>query len=517
MTDTYLHHDLFSRAQPVPWEKVLRGFRDLGVPPEGEPGEQLACEPSLNRYTAFWVFGPTLDAAYAALEGMWLAAPIRTKALIERLEPKLFELLHRHYDQASGRFVTDSSNRTRGLFSAHTGLGVLRSLTGVHGNESLGEERARAGFERIGLESESVHDLLADCRRGDGVVENPDHPLVPTVTALYTASSILWNLEGDSSDGLPRFIEPRRLERFLLGCLKHQHVDDRRVSGFVIHPDHQELCVNTTYFGLQLMERLGIPLDLACQQEIESFLTLSYCDGGFSSTRREPRSLNATFWGLKGLQIVMPPDRWREFLTKAKTRIARFLLECWRSTGGGAPFAPYPDKFVENCLATRYWLQILATLEVPLENGHRDEVFRFYQDRLDEKTGDFEAYPREAIDLQNLTLPKLEVVLTEKDEKLLRYHEEKLDDSDRPPSYTLDTRMIDLYERLEQLERVKRLAEPRNRPEVEQQLKATWQKLRRRQEEEADRFEAHFEAEVLAPLRAGRAELAELRERLTSQ
>lgn len=504
-----------SPARPVPWRRLLAAFRDLGVPPDEDPGEQLACEPSLNRYTAFWVFGETLDATYAALEGMRLADEERAEPLLTRLEPRLYEFLHRHYDSEGSRFVTDCSDRTGGLFAAHTGLGVLRSLARVDGNENLGEERAQAGLARIDVESESIHDLLAACRAGDGVVENPAHPLIPTVTALYTASSILWNLEGNGSDRLPRFIEPRRLERFLLGCLRRQRVDERRIAGFVIHPDHQELCVNTTYFGLQLMKRLEIPLDLERQREIESFLTLSYCEGGFRSTRREPRSLNATFWGLRGLALVMPPDRWLRFRESKRGRIAQFLLECRRQRGGGAPFARDPKRFVENCLATRYWLQIPKLLEFPLSSEQSGEVFRFYEDRLNEETGGFESYPPTAVDRRDLTPAALEAALERKDATLLRHHDAKLDDPSRPPAYAPDTKMIELYERLEELERSLGDAGPRDRQDVERRIEETWRQLRLRQEEEADRFEAHFEAEVLAPLRAGRADLTEIRERLS--
>ena len=373
--------------------KILEGFRDLGVP--DDPTEKLACEPSFNRYTTFWVLGDTLNASYAALEGMLLACRDEARSAIKTIRPTILSYLARHFDPARGRFATDSSDRTHGLFATHVAIGVMRSLEGLGSKECLGWERfdrflREIGPEAAGAGAEGLKDLLAGCCEGDGFVENLERPLIPTLTALYTASSILWYLgeDPDHESGLTRFIEPHRLERFLFGCLKRHLVDGRWISGFAIHPDHSELCVNTTFFGLRLMDRLGVSREPGCDLEIEGFLTQSYKDGGFSSTRWEPRSLNATYWGLRALKIVLP-TRWTDFLSKHGPSIGRFVASCQNRCNAGAPFAPDLARYGENCLATRYWLQIMRLLSVDLDNEERKRIFEFFWKRFDPEMGGF--------------------------------------------------------------------------------------------------------------------------------
>jgi hypothetical protein len=502
----------------LPARRLLKGFRDLGV--SEDPHDRLACEPSFNRYTAFWILGETLDAAYAALEGMLLASRERALQAIENMRRQVLSSLGRHFDPQQSRFTTDSSDRTRGLFAAHTAIGVMRSLEGLPSNRPLTWTGFRKYLDRTGYGApvharEGLENLLAGCREGDAVVENPQRPLIPTITALYTASSILWFLgEGTNDDrdgGLSRFIDRRRLERFLRGCLKRQRVDDWWIAGFVMHPDHEELCVNTTYFGLKLMERLGVALEPGCDREIEAFLTLSERDGGFSSTRREPRSLNATLWGLKGLQLVAPP-RWAAFVRGRRSSITRFLTLCRNRDNGGAPFAPDLTRYGENCLATRYWLQIHELLGLDLSVADRERAFEFFRWQGNESTGGFRAYPEDLVDLRGFGADDLERFLAEKDDKLLRYHHRKLHDLEQAPSYAPDTRMIALYDRLAALER-EEMCRELDPVKIRAELDAVWKELRARQEAEAARFEARFDEEVLAPLRAGRAELAALRER----
>lgn len=508
-------------APPLPAQWILDGFRDLGVP--DEPSEKLACEPSFNRYTAYWVLGNTLDAGYAALEGMLWAWGKKACSRIEELKPKVLLYLAKCFDDQDGRFATDSSDRTRGLFATHTAIGVMRSLEGGHSSQRLTWKRFVGYLEEMGFAVslrgiEELKGLLAASRRGDAVIENPDKPLIPTLTALYTASSILWCL-GDDEDlggGLTNFIEPRRLERFLFGCLKRQRLDDGWVSGFAIHPDHSELCVNTTFFGLKLMERLGVSLEPGCDLEIEAFLTLSCKDGGFSSTRPEPRSLNATYWGLRALRMVAPSDRWTEFVTRRRGMIKKFVRSCWNRPSGGARFATDLSRYAENCLATRYWLQIHKLADLELADQERDTVFEFFRAQFDDRTGGFRAYPQNRVDLSGFGPEDLERFLEDKDDKLLHQHTSRLYDPARPPSYFPDTRLIDLYERLADLEHEKS-NDLRDPAVIDRDTERIWQELRACQEAEAARFEACFDAEILRPLRSGRAELAALRERIADR
>jgi hypothetical protein len=505
----------------LPARKILDGFRDLGV--RDDPTEKLACEPSFNRYTAFWVLGETLDAGYAALEGMLLACPREARAVINGIRPAVLSYLAGRFDPMCGRFATDSSGRTRGLFATHAAIGVMRSLEGLESNQRLGREGFGQYLRAIGAEvacegPEGIEALLAGCRAGDGVVENPEKPLIPTLTALYTASSILWYLGEDQSEklGLTRFLEQHRLERFLFGCLKRHVVDGQWVSGFTIHPDHSELCVNTTFFGLRLMDRLGVSREARCDKEIERFLTLSHKDGGFSSTRWEPRSLNATYWGLRALKIVAPPTRWTDFLSRHRRSIGSFVASCRNPHNAGAPFAPDLARYGENCLATRYWLQIMRLLGVDLDDGERKRIFEFFRQRFDPATGGFRAYPGERVALDGFAAPELEQFLDGKDERLLAHHRQNTEGLKRPPFFSPDTHTIELYDRLVELEAAKGRSEG-DTGAIEEQVEQTWRELRARQEVQAARYESVFDEEVLAPLRRGLLEIEEIEARLANR
>ena len=516
MSDLEPMHELRTGTAPrLPARTVLEGFRDLGVPDESS--EKLACEPSLNRYTAYWVLGNTLDAGYAALEGMLWASKERAFSWIDEHRPTILSYLARCYNEEDHRFATDSTERTRGLFATHTAIGIMRSLERLRPKQRLTKTRFTDCLKEMGVRApdlgpKALKDLLAESRCGDAVVENPNKPLLPSLTALYTASLIHYSLAGESATNgdLGGFIEPSRLERFFFGCLKRQRVDDGWASGFVIHPDHSELCVNTTFFGLSLMERQGIHLEPGCKQEIAAFLAQSCKDGGFSSTRSESRSLNATYWGLRALKIVAP-DGWGGFLQKRREAIKAFVRSCWNPKSGGARFAMDASRYAENCLATRYWLQIQREFDLGLTDSEKDKAFGFFQAQFDTATGGFRGYPEARVDASEFGPDTLEGFLDEKDRKLLEHHHSRLH-GPSASSYFPDTRMIELYDRLAELEH-ESLRRRKDPMAVREETEEVWRQLQARQEAEAARFEAQFDAEILAPLRAGRAELAALRER----
>jgi hypothetical protein len=493
---------------PLSAREILKGFRDLGTDEHRET--RLACDPSFNRYTAFWVLGETLDAAYAALEGMSLVSPERARSLTDEARPAILRFLAQHYDPDAGRFSTDSSPRTRGIFAFHTAIGTLRSLHQIRADRRLPHKAFEESAHAIGTTSEAVRqgldELIAVSREGDGVVENPARPLIPSLTALYTASSALWYLQcHERSKGgrtnIYRFIDSWRLERFVDGCIKRQRIGDRVIAGFSIHPDHQELCVNTTSFGLRLRQRLGMALDADLAREIECFLRLSHRDGGFSSTLWEPRSLNATYLGLRALQMLLPENRWKGFLKQEGEAIRRFVESCSNPTTGGAPFAPDLDRYRENCLATRYRIQTLRLLDCPLPKGSVTSTFEFFHGLYNRDTGGFHAYPAGQIVRNDFDLQALERYLDDKDEILHRHHQEKLADPSHVPSYSPDSRTLKLYDRLAELEASRA---------DEEEIEAVWQALRQVQEAEAARFEAYFDARVLKPLEEGHAELDRL-------
>lgn len=495
---------------PLPARRLLGGFRDLGVGDDEDRRSKLACDPSFNRYTAYWLLGETLDAAYAAFEGIFLISPAEADALVTESEGRITGFLEQHHDPASGCFIADSSERTRGISAFHAAVGLARGLAKIQPGKPL-TSKALGGLV-LGTEGggrkllDAAESLVADARCGDGVLENPARPLIPTLTTLYTAASVLWNLSPTRSRGIYRLVPPERLERFVAGCIKRQRVAERLVAGFSVHPDHWELCVNTTCFGLRLMKRLGLPLDGDLRRSIESFLTLSYRDGGFSSTLWEPRSLNATFFGLRAFRLLGAAQS-RRFVAKHRRDILSFVRSCWNPKTGGAPFSPDWTRYRENCLATRYWLQILEHIEAPLDPREAAETLRFFKSTYDPRSGGFRGYAADQVDTEGFGLRELERYLDGKDRSFRREHRRKLEDPGRPVSpspgtrYFPDTRLVALYDRLADLERHKE--EARDAGAVEEEIEETWRELRSRQESEADRLEDYFMRNVVSQLDQG--------------
>lgn len=422
---------------PLHAKTLLYGFRDLGV--DGEGNENLlACDASFNRYSAFWVLGETLDAGYAAMEGMLRLFPKRAKDLFASSKDSILGFLASHFDRETGRFVTDSSRRTGGTFAYHAAVGVMRSLEGFP-EKRLPFQTFDDYIRKIGgdprIARRAIADLITAGRQGDGLLENPEAPLIPSVTAMYTAASLLWYLQPEKPEDGPailRFLERPRVENFLDGCIKRQQVEERVIAGFTIHPDHSELCVNTTFFGLRLRKTLEVPLETQLAREIESFLTLSYKDGGFSSTLWEPRSLNATYLGLKALRLVMTDsgrsDRWENFIYRERKAIRGFVSSCTNLATGGSRFTPDFERYRENCLATRYRVQTLKEI-LRVEPSKEDEeaTYRFFVGQFDEASGGFHAYPADQVDTSGFGLEELENFLKAKDRSLMSRHKERSD------------------------------------------------------------------------------------------
>lgn len=507
---------------PLPARRLLSGFRDLGTDAshgaDAAAKDLLACDPSFNRYTAYWVLGPTLDASYAALEGMRLADAERSASRIAEIKPSVTRFLADHYDSTSGRFSTNASPRTRGVFAFHAAVGVVHSLHALPIGEKVSQPILAEVFSDLGTTLPRARDLLRDmiaqCRDGDGLVENPDKALVPSLTAMYTANLMLWYLsDGDDRMTLTSLIEPRRLQRFCDGCLKRQCVGAQRIAGFSIHPDHEELCVNTTSFGLRLRERLGLGLDAEVRKEIEAFLTLSFRDGGFSSTLWEPRSLNATFLGLKALKLIIDGDGWAAFLTGNGQAIRSFVGTCQRPGTGAAAFSPQWATYRPNALATRYRLQILEMLDEGQTPDHANPSFSFFNEQFDRAIGGFRGYPADAVLHNGFSAKDLEQYLDQKDEILKASHQEQLNRPSRPPSYRPDTTTLKLYDRLAELGQ-ERARHPESE-ELTEEIDRTWHQLRQREEAEAARYEGRLE-EILAPLRRGSARLDELERSLAT-
>lgn len=483
---------------PLEPYRIYDGFRDLGVENESDFTPALACDPSFNRYSAFWLLGPTLDSTYPALEGLALAPPAdRGASAVKERRPDVKRFLGDRFD--GRRFATDSSPRTRGIFAPLAAINVMKSLEGIELRKPLTEKRFRALMDEVSGPAAAasalvgIEELIAECRSsdGEGLIDNPAKPLVPSLTALSTAASVLWNLwpEKPRRD-LRRYFPLRSLQRFVSGCIQRLDEDGVRLAGFSIHPDIDQLCVNTTFFGIRLAHRLQIDLEDEVRDGIGAFLRRSYKDGGFSSTLDEPRSLNATFFGLRALELL-DREAWQRFLADQSWAVEKFVSTCWRLQTGGFAFAADLRHYRENCLATRYALQILKSTARPFPVGTGE----FFLRQFDEDSGGFVAYPPEAVVTDRFGIGEVEDYLEQKDEKLRRSFSSRaqanLADRDR-------RRIEGLYDRLAELEEGTEAASTDHRAEAAELR----QQLETLQQRRAEHLRADFEVEVLRPLNA---------------
>lgn len=511
-----MHNTESHETAPLSLEQVLYPFRDLGGPQSSN--QQLACDPIFNRYSAFWLTGATLDATYAALEGMHILRPEQTRSFVRQEHSRLLSFLAERYHSISGRFRTDSSERTEGVFACHSAIHVMRSLCGKLGNQPLGIEAYRQTLSSMDLDLQgdpidAIRDMIADCRYEGGLTDNPKSRLVPSLTALYTATRVLKNLfDGEWLTELWKLIDQRQSERFLLGCLQQQRVTGRQVAGFSIHPDTEELCVNTTHFGLKLFHTLEMPIDSAIRGEIKEFLLAVYCDGGFSSTLYEPRSLNATFFGFSALRRLIDSAAWQDFKAEHLSAIQRFLDSCARATNGGSQFASGERRFVENTLATRYRVQIRRVLG--LQSDQQDgEVreFEFFLDQYSESVGGFRAYPEgRVVEVGPGGAEELERRLGQKDDEFLEYFRS------RTSSFgwdSADRKIADLYWEIAQMEAGLETS-PRDQ-DLEKRRAQAVAKLVAYQSKRADWIETQYEQEIEPSFRRAEEQLAAARNLLS--
>lgn len=492
---------------------VLGAFRDLGT--DAEADDKLACDPSFNRYAAYWTLGETLDAGYAALEGMLRLAPARTARFVREEGRKLLAFLADRYDSSSGRFSTDSSHRTRGVFAWHSAIGVMKSLLAARRGEnapdsvfrrSISAEKVRAVLTEMGCDRperkavEAVEELVADCRSNGGLVENPESPLIPSLTALYTASSVLWNLSDETrTSRLFDLLSRSRVEGFVRGCVRRVYLAGRWIAGFSIHPDIEELCINTTSFGLRLAGRLELDLGAEIENEIREFLLLAYRDGGFSSTLWEPRSLNATFFGLRSLEALMPAQEWSAWRRREREAIQEFVGSCtW--TNGGAAFTPDFTHFRENCLASRYRVQVLEYLGAAPRDG---DTYDFFRARYNPRTGGFGAYPTDRVSIRADDQEWIEQHLAEKDDQLLsRFGREEGEAEAAVPTELpwdgLGAEINDLYVRLAELEEERQAGS--GNPVLETRIDGMLARIESLERMEAASYRAFFDAQVARPV-----------------
>ncbi len=524
-------HDTGNRVPRLDGRSLLEGFRDLGNPPAKVGDRRLACDPGFNRYSAYWVLGPTLDSVNHAMEAMNALDRRSMKEFIAANRASLRSFLGSHFDAGSGRFHTNSSLRTAGILGWQAGVGTVKALYQCSDKKSLGSEQFRKELIATGRVTRSfdplraVLGLLRESYEDGAFFDNPDEPLLPTLTTLHVAALVLWNLDKKNlRRRLGEVADLAEVERFIRGCLKSRDVGGRRVAAFTIHPDVEELCVNTTSFGLQLLKRLEIEPPPELRVPMINFLLLAYRGGGFSSTLWEPRSLNATFFGLRALERLMG-DEWPVFIRSHAGEILVFLRSCScernvsRSTADpdaertvGFRFAADAARYRQNCLATRYAIHVLDRfgLDVDEMRDQLDEIrgpaFSFLKGQYTPDAGGFCAYQREEVcDLARNDHEWLDRFLEAKDAQLMAAVTGQAGGTIPPEESQVpfDSRIDALYSRLQSLS-IEDLPDDPER--TAQRIQASHQ-LELLLQEEVKRLREQFAREYEAPIEEARKNL----------
>lgn len=521
-----------SSLHAISIQKVPESFRDEGVPRSARIG-QLACDATFNRYASQWLLQESsLDSAYAAIEALAQLPGTAAGQFLERHEEEFSSLLARHFDR--GVFRADGTRRTRGVFACHAAIGVMKSLANLHSRPFIQGGRpgqalthgryddmvcSLPGVGRLDLPPhEHVLRLIEESAAASPIrgalLDHPASRLPPTLTVLYTAANVVWNLFPD--DAVDRFfglVDEHGCRRFLEGCLRQDTRDSVDLAGFTVHPASEELCTNTTFFGLKLLDRLGLrelTLDSGIHRGITAFLvSFAYKDGGFTSTLQEGPSLNATFLSLRALEMLLPEEEFLAFVRAEARRIQDFVDRCSNPVNGGARFAPDDRRFVENCLATRYRLQIVDLLARTNGESVPEELIadthRFLMACYDPRSGGFLAYApgRLKVDVDD---PRgwLEAYLDERDEVLRA--------ALTRPELEREIEIDRAYRELEEL--CLQRSDEGEIPDLEQQVSVVEARLRDLQAEEAQdlrRRAAWILADLGIDLEGSESRLAEVR------
>jgi len=527
-------------SSPLPARDILAAYRDLGSRRETVAEAALSCDPNFNRYTSYWLIGETLDSTYAALAGLRLLSQERAREFIEDNRSAITDFLMRHFDAESCTFTTDSSQRTRGIFAFHSAIGVIKSLTDPRSHhasvtgDSPGRHLGISAYGAVLLASEVkvpqaelaeavVHfvEQAAEASPLPGsLLDSPGSPLPPSLTVLYTAYMVLWNLfdREEARQRLLSILDEGLCRRFIAGCIETSWLGEMRLAGFTIHPASSELCSNTTFFGLTLLDRLGIlheVLTPELRQGMVNFIRgIAFHGDGFRSTLGEEPSLNATFFSLRALRLLLGGREFRAFAERNTPRIRGFVERCTSEVSGGSAFTSDFGRYVENGLATRYGIQILHILdratqagdggrerEPPFARESEEAAFSFLESLYNPRSGGFRGYPPERIAIEE-TDPGcwLEKQLARKDEAV-RLHLAH-------PGLEADFEIDGLYRDLAAA-CARREAGEGGRPDEE--VEEILVRLRKLQAEEADRFWQEANTRLSMPLDYGQTRLMEAR------
>lgn len=488
---------------------IMNSFRDQGGPhPEGD--RRLSCDPNFNRYSAYWLLGPTLDATHMALET--LSASKAGRSFIETHHRDILRFIGDSYVHGSGRFRTCPRPRTEGIFATHAAIGALKVTHGLPTGRPIGaDEYRRLVVEAAGASAidpvQGVLDLFREAAEVSPLpgtmIDNPNVPLVPTVTSLQTGYSLLWNLFDDEAPQILFDLLGRdEVLGFLWDCLKTFDVGEMKVTGFTIHPTVDTLCVNTSFFALRMIRRLGLwdeLLDIEAERRVVTFLCqLGFQGRGFRSTLNEKISLNATHFGLEALSLFRSDgtSTLDSLVDEASESIHSFVKSCVRPDGGAA--FGLNDLYKANCVATRYAQRILVRLPTTRDSEDLWRGFAaFCMRQFDEQRGGFSAYSTELpLPVEDAEL--IESKIEEKNDDLLgqRSWREEPD-----PLRKLHFRTDMVFKNVDRLLTLRN--EHPEDPSVEERLAREVARLEELRDREAGLWKQQFDLHTLKPLKEG--------------
>jgi len=338
-----------------PDEELCFLTSELGIP-------KLTLDPLFRRFMSHWNDGPTLDAAYFALEALLISDP--EVELPEHFVEVLRHFLKTCYLASERGFWTSPFGSTASLYGTLCGIGVMKSLGRYGCNERPGDtvEDCNEYYSRFTGDdfAKNVTDLLrARVAKSEGTLFDSKQWAIPCVISTSVASSILWNT-GHDSDILLDFVDRRKLEGFLSRCVyEHQELPIQWVA-FKPHPDHTKPGLSVTYHALKIINRLGLAINVD-RNKIRDFVRLCWSGEGFSGTIGDSPSLISTYYALACLQdeqLCGPDDT---FIQAIRPKLEKFVVSCQQQY----VYSIMPKMFPTTA-ATRYGLQIcLQQLERP--------------------------------------------------------------------------------------------------------------------------------------------------------
>ncbi len=233
---------------------------------------KLRFESEFKRDIAAWPEG-TLSTVYFGCEVLMREY---RQDFIQRHKNEILQFLDSCYDSVTG-FHRRNLDAGRGsAYDSNCAIGIMKSLYGVPCNGSLGLFRA----DRVlGQRTSQLTSATVGRARNilSGNVPNRDRTLVE----LYACYSILRNLEEIE------VLTPSQ-DSLLLQFIQTVMVPARtgKATAFKIAPDHEEPCVNATYFALRLLRLAHIdPASVTSPEQISNFIYSCWHEdvGGFSS------------------------------------------------------------------------------------------------------------------------------------------------------------------------------------------------------------------------------------------